>query len=178
MTCRRDRLPKGIPNCYFHKVATAPGDTKARVARFNNPITVVKHVSLAPHAGPVPTDRENFNPTTPPIKYTKVHVTFQSTSSCNMTTVNALNKNSLFVVQKERDSGKQKRKWVIKMNDAPQLYLATYGRIDTQKVSLVLLQLEVLAFSTESWTFAGSRDCIQYVQGMRQRATCKSIIWN
>jgi hypothetical protein len=131
MTCRRDRLPKGVPNCYFHKVATAPGDTKARVARFNNPITVVKHVSVSPDEGPVPTEAENANPTTPPIKYTKVHVTFQSTSSCNITTVNALNQNSLFVVQKERGSGKQKRKWVIEMNDARQLYLATYGRIDT-----------------------------------------------
>jgi hypothetical protein len=28
-------------------------------------------------------------------------------------------------------SGTQKRKWVIEMNDARQLYLATYGRIDT-----------------------------------------------
>jgi hypothetical protein len=45
--------------------------------------------------------------------------------------VNALNQNLLFVVQKERGSGEQKRKWVIEMNDARQLYLATYGRIDT-----------------------------------------------
>jgi hypothetical protein len=131
MTCRRDRLPKGIPNCYFHKVTTAPGETKACVACFNNSISVVKHLSLAPHAGPVPTDRENSNPTTPPIKYTKVHVTFQSTSSCNITTVNALNQNSLFVVQKERGSRKQKRKWVIEMNCVRQLYLPMYGRIDT-----------------------------------------------
>jgi hypothetical protein len=118
MTCRRDRLPKGVPNHWFHKVATAPGDTKARVARFNNPITVVKHISVTP-------------PTGPTIKYSKVHVTFQSTSSCNITTVNALNQNALFAVQKERGSGKNKRKWVIEMNDARQLYLATYGRIDT-----------------------------------------------
>jgi hypothetical protein len=34
-------------------------------------------------------------------------------------------------VQKEWGSGKNKRKWVIEMNDARQLYLATYGRIDT-----------------------------------------------
>ena len=126
-TCRRDRLPKGVPNCYFHKVSTAPGDKKAKVARFNNPITVVKHVTVTP------ADRveEGEDRTPTPIKYTKAHVTFQSTSSCNITTVNALNQNSLFVVQKERGSGNQKRKWVIEMNDARQLYLATYGRIDT-----------------------------------------------
>ncbi len=34
-------------------------------------------------------------------------------------------------MQKERGMGKQKRKWVIEMNDARQLYLTTYGRIDT-----------------------------------------------
>jgi hypothetical protein len=45
--------------------------------------------------------------------------------------VSALNQNALFAVQKERGSGKNKRKWVIEMNDARQLYLATYGRIDT-----------------------------------------------
>jgi hypothetical protein len=133
MTCRRDRLPRGVPNHFFHKVATAPGDTKARVARFNNPITVVKHVLLNPVAeGQTPEGEADNQPVrTPPIKYTRVHVTFQSTSSCNITTVNALNQNSLFVVGKERGSGKQKRKWVIEMNDARQLYLATYGRIDT-----------------------------------------------
>ena len=43
-------------------------------------------------------------------------------------TVNALNQNVLFVVQKERGSRKQKRKWVIEMNDMRQLNLA--GRID------------------------------------------------
>jgi hypothetical protein len=131
MTCRRDRLPKGIPNHFFHKVATAPGDTKARVARFNNPITIVKHmtVPVTPAAGQG-TEGENAQPT-PPIKYTKAHVTFQSTSSCNITTVNALNQNSLFAVVKERGRAEQNRKWVIEMNDARQLYLATYGRIDT-----------------------------------------------
>jgi hypothetical protein len=34
-------------------------------------------------------------------------------------------------VGKECGSGKQKRKWVIEVNDARQLYLATYGRINT-----------------------------------------------
>jgi hypothetical protein len=63
--------------------------------------------------------------------FSRVHITFQSTSSCNITTLNALNQNSLFVVGKERGSGKHKRKWVIEMNGARQLYLATYGRINT-----------------------------------------------
>jgi hypothetical protein len=134
MTCRRDRLPKGLPNCFFHKIATAPGDVKARVARFNNPITIVKHMSVSPERVGQQTATEGDEPDVlpnPPINYTKVHVTFQSTSSCNITTVNALNQNALFAKTKERGSGTQKRKWVIEMNDARQLYLATYGRIDT-----------------------------------------------
>ena len=107
MTCRRDRLPRGVPNHFFHKVATAPGDTKARVARFNNPITVVKHVVVGEprEAEQEPAEAEgepaegepegeNAQPGTPPLKFTRVHVTFQSTSSCNITTVNALNQNS------------------------------------------------------------------------------------
>jgi hypothetical protein len=127
MTCRHDRLPQGVPNHFFHNVVTAPGDTKACAARFNNPITVVKHVVLS-----TPEAKLEGEPRTPTINYTRVHVTFQSTSSCNIMTVNVLNQNSLFVMQKECGSRKQKRKWVIEMNDARQLYLLVmYGRIDT-----------------------------------------------
>jgi hypothetical protein len=135
MTCRRDRLPRGVPNHFFHKVATAPGDTKARVARFNNPITVVKHVVVTPPPPAGSTEGEpegeNAQPGTPPLKFT---------SSCHLPVNLVLQHNycecikSEFLIccpQKERGSGKQKRKWVIEMNDAHQLYLATYGCIHT-----------------------------------------------
>jgi hypothetical protein len=58
-------------------------------------------------------------------------VTFQSTSSTNISTVNALNENQLFVREKERGRGSGKRKWAIEMNEGRQLYLSSYGRIDT-----------------------------------------------
>jgi hypothetical protein len=45
--------------------------------------------------------------------------------------VNALNKNKLAVRTKERGREKTKVKWAIEMNEARQLYLASYGRIDT-----------------------------------------------
>jgi hypothetical protein len=107
MTFRRDRLPRGVPNHWFHKVATSPDDTKARVARFNNPIAVVKHVVIPPEGKTEGETEGDTGPVlSPPIKYTRVHVTFQSTWSCNITTVNALYQNSLFVVGKERGSGK------------------------------------------------------------------------
>ena len=101
MTCRRDRLIKGLPNYFFHKISTTPGDIRARVARFTNPITIVKYVTMmAPSAQQEQAAAENGTernddvvlPPLQPIKFTKVHVTFQSTSSCNITTVNALNK--------------------------------------------------------------------------------------
>jgi hypothetical protein len=58
-------------------------------------------------------------------------VSFQSTSSTNISTVNALNSNQLFVVKKERGQGASKRKWGIEMNEARKLCSKTCGRIDT-----------------------------------------------
>ena len=113
----------------FHKVATAPSDTKACVACFNNPINVVKNVVVTPAKGRLQGAEGQL--TTPTIHYTRVHVMFKLTLSCNKITVNTLNQNAFFVVQMEHGRGKQKRKWVIEINDARQLYLATYGRIDT-----------------------------------------------
>jgi hypothetical protein len=131
MTCRRDRLPSSIPGMYLHKESTAPGDKAARFGRFNNPITIVKKFLVPP--APVLQEEEEGEPILPaaPITFTRVHVSFQSTSSCNISTVSALNANSVFVVKKERGRGEQKRRWGIEMNQAQQLYLATYGRIDT-----------------------------------------------
>ena len=89
--------------------------------------------------------------------YMHVHVSFQSTLSTNISTVNAINSNKFFVVKKERGQGLSKRKWVIEMNEARQLYLKTYGIIDMID-SLIghchiyyLSVLELLAFSQESW---------------------------
>jgi hypothetical protein len=109
MTCRRDRLPnKGIiKGKYFHKEKT---DSKARpkAARYEQPIFAIKRVgdSLIQHTS------------------------FQSTSSCNITCVNALNELQLYVTAKERGRGLNKRHWGIEMNEARELYLKTYGTID------------------------------------------------
>jgi hypothetical protein len=94
---------------------------------------VVPPTVPVPHASDVDSDGDELYgpPAAPPITFTRVHVSFQSTSSCNISTVNALNANSLFVVKKERGRGEQKRWWGIEMNHARQLYLNTYGRIDT-----------------------------------------------
>jgi hypothetical protein len=117
MTCRRDRLPCQVPKEYLHAKKTV-SDTRSRAARFNEPVTAVKQTLFSLD------DTEHM-------PYKRVHVSFQSTSSTNISTVNALNSNKLFVVKKERGQGVNKRKWAIEMNEARQLYLKTYGRIDT-----------------------------------------------
>eukprot|EP00957_Ditylum_brightwellii_P053050 4022132-Ditylum_brightwellii.AAC.1 len=53
-------------------------------------------------------------------KYQKVHLSFQSTSSCNIQTVNMLSCVSKFEDTREQGIGKNKRKWVIEINDARQ----------------------------------------------------------
>jgi hypothetical protein len=63
-------------------------------------------------------------------EYQRVHVGFQSTSSCNIMMVNALNQCNLFTVKKQRSVNNNKREWSIEMNHARQLYLKTYYRID------------------------------------------------
>jgi hypothetical protein len=114
MTCRRDRICSGVAEKYLCKKKT---DTKerSRAARFNQRITMVKTVKAG-----------RDHP-----KFERVHVTFQSTSSCNLSTVNALQTNRLFVAQRERGRGEYKRWWGIEMNQARELYLKTYGVIDT-----------------------------------------------
>ncbi len=63
--------------------------------------------------------------------YARVHVSFQSTSSCNISTVNAVSEVKADVHKKERGQGRTKCTWGIKIKDARDLYLQTYGQIDT-----------------------------------------------
>ena len=110
-TVRRDCLPHGIPNWAWHKESISATDHRTKVARFLHPITAV-HVTAG---------------------YTRVLSSFQSTGPTNISAVNALNTNYLFARTKSRGTERenQKRQWVIEMNDSRQLYLATYGQIDT-----------------------------------------------
>jgi len=113
-TTPRNFLPKDIKHQYLQKEKTQPGSLEAKAARFSNPIVAVKNV-VVPETG---------------VKYQRVLVSFQSTSSCNIQTVNALNECNLFAEIRERGKGKSKRYWGIEMNHARRLYLSTYGQID------------------------------------------------
>jgi len=114
MTTRRDRLQSGIPGEFLHKKKT-DSSQRSRAARFHQPIVVVKTVE-ATEATP---------------QYERVHCSFQSTSSCNISTVNALNGCHLSVRHRQRGRNDCKRHWGIEMNDARSLYLQTYSRIDS-----------------------------------------------
>ena len=131
MTCQRNRLPKGVEDCFLHKEKTVPGCKVARVARFNKPITLVKTTTKMKEMPVIPEDGAVLVVQPTEVTWTRVHVTFQSTSSTNLSTVNALNANQLFVRTKERGRGDGKRQWAIEMNEGRQLYLNSYGRVDT-----------------------------------------------
>ena len=112
LTSARDRLPGDIPSQYLHKAKTLPGNKAAKLAKFVQPIVAVK------------------NSTGPTGKYQRTHISFQSTSSCNISTVNAMNEVYNFVELRERGRGDEKRFWVIEMNHARRTYLSTYNGID------------------------------------------------
>lgn len=126
-TVRRDCLPTGIPDWAWHKNSVIAKDQKARVARFQNPITAIQSKP----------------------SYSRVHVSFQSTGPTNISCVNSLNGNKLFSKVKSRGAGKNKRQWVIEMNDARQLYLGSYGRIDT--IDSLLVKCEIFYVTWKYW---------------------------
>lgn len=66
-------------------------------------------------------------------EYQRALCSFQSTSSCNIETVNALNSIDVSVRRRERgrSSAGNKRVWGIEMNEAREMYLETYSRIDS-----------------------------------------------
>jgi hypothetical protein len=114
MTCRRDRLPSIIPGEFLHKKKT-DGSQRSKAARFLYPVNaVLRQINV--YGG---------------IKYVRLHCSFQSTSSCNISTINALNECKMEVRRKERGRGDNKRYWGIEMNEARKLYLGTYSRIDS-----------------------------------------------
>ena len=106
-TVARNRLPKGVPEKFWCKGKT--GSTqRSKHARYENPVFAIKE-----HAGS-----------------TMAITSFQSTSSCNFGTVNALNRSSRYCATKERGRKQKKFSWGIEMNEARELYLKTYGTID------------------------------------------------
>ena len=91
-TCARNRLPKGVKKESFHHQKT-DASIKTKVARFYEPVVAVKSFKSS-----------NNNP-----DYKRAHISFQSTSSCNISTVNALSSCLFFTREKERGVGQNKK---------------------------------------------------------------------
>jgi hypothetical protein len=92
ITTHRDHLTEGVSGVHIYKEKTEAKSRKSRIARFNNSTTMV-----------------NESPPTDEMKgYTRIHSTFQYTYSYNITTVNAIHDNNLYVKQKERGRGTTK----------------------------------------------------------------------
>ena len=62
--------------------------------------------------------------------YTKIHISFQSTGCTNISGVNNLPSAGLYVTQKARGKGCNKRILGIKQNEARQTYLSQYFAVD------------------------------------------------
>ena len=81
--------------------------------------------------------------------YGTVHVSFQSTSTCNIQRLKSLNENSLFTVLNSCGRGDLKIIWLIEMNAAQQLYLATYGQVYT--IAFLVKKYHLFYISWKYW---------------------------
>ncbi len=70
-------------------------------------------------------------------------MSFQSTGGTNITSVNALSLSlvELYVRERNKGRGNQKRPWGIEMNEARETYLKTYSAID--KIDQMLLGWDI-----------------------------------
>jgi hypothetical protein len=133
-TTRRDRLPHQVPSKYWHKERTYVS-TRSKSARYIHPVVAVK---LVP-----------YDPVTGSLAYERVHTSFQSTSLCNISTVNALNDGTLSVRTKFRGKASKRQTWAIKMNEASQQYLGIYFRID--KIDHLIKNCNMIYRSWKYW---------------------------
>ena len=127
MTCRRDRLPQGVPKKYFNYIKGATVNHRSKVARFEQPIVAVNHVPGNTGTGTKP--------------YTITHCTFQSTGGTNISSVNAMAEVGLYVRERNRGRGDEKRRWAIEMNEPRDTYLKTYSAVD--KIDQTLLNYDI-----------------------------------
>ena len=139
MTCRRDCLPKSIDKKHLHYKKVVDINQRSKAARYKQPIIAVKKV--------IPTDLGKKS-------YNLCHVSFQSTGSTNISTVNSLSKVGLYVRQREKGRGASKRIWAIEMNEARETYLKTYSAVD--KIDQMLKDW-YLHYCTWRWWHAPTR---------------------
>ena len=107
----RGKSPQSKPNrsTYLHKENTNETMKHAKVAILFETIIAVKN------------DSRGFQ---------RVHVSFRSTPSCNISSVNSINECTNFFELRDKGRGKHKQQWMIKMNNNRRIHLSTYCLID------------------------------------------------
>ncbi len=108
----RPPRPKSVPRKYFNFIKAAPVNARSKVTQFENPIVAVKHVKQPDSKQP------NSDPEKKAKNYILCHVSFQSTGGTSISTVNALSSVELYVRDRSKGRGQQKRTWGIEMNEA------------------------------------------------------------
>ncbi len=98
MMCRCNCLPKSVPRKYFNFIKAAPVNARSNGAQFEQPIVAVKHVK-----------HQDSNTVNEKMDYVLCHVSFQSTGGTNISTVNALSSVILYVQDRSKGRGQQKR---------------------------------------------------------------------
>ena len=63
--------------------------------------------------------------------YVRAHCSFQSTGGANISTVNSMREIQLYVKEKSRGRGEQKRRYGIEMNEPRDVYLGAYSSVDS-----------------------------------------------
>ena len=86
--------------------------------------------------------------------YVICHISSQSTSATNITSVNALSSVELYVCEQNKSRGNHERTWGIEMNEAHETYLKTYSAVD--KIDQILLEWDV-AYRSWRWWHASTR---------------------
>jgi hypothetical protein len=113
VTCCRDCFPVGIKQ-YLTQEKIKAVDKMAKAMSYENPIVAVRQV-----------EAKNEE-----MAYTENIVSFQSTGRTNISGVNNLPSLQLFVKQRERGRGADKRVWAIEQNEAHETYLNHYYGMD------------------------------------------------
>ncbi len=117
-------------------------DNRTRAARFEQPIVAVKYIQQ--EEGSEMKD------------YTLTHVLSfqQSTGGTNISSVNALSENVLYVREHKKGRGEQQRKWGIEMCNAQEMYLKNYSAVD--KIDQALINWRV-SYMSWKWRHAPMR---------------------
>ena len=133
MTCtvNRGRLPSKAPSEHWHKALTKTDD-RCKAARFENPVVAVKR------------DCHKWGN-----KSVCAHTSFQSTSSCNIAHLDAINSCELCAQPKERGRAMFKRTWAVEMNQSRQLCLNSHGKID--KIDHMIKNCNMCCRSWKCW---------------------------